>query len=192
MNIFRAEEMLAKAATSSEIFLAEAQGSRAYWKAVSFICKRDSAWKRVYPHATDELNILLNTGYTLLAKRVFTLLESARIMPELGFLHGNTSGDALVYDLMECFRQPLVDASLFPLFSRLRKHNSSITEKTFKRGFSFLTRQYDKRIRYHAKCETMNRIIALEIYRLKQSVEENKIWKPYQYGWGHSMRCTRK
>ena len=168
------------------LFRLEAQASRAYWKAIALICHQDLLWQRVYPHARGSLNILLNTGYTGLARRVMEKIEEVGLMPEFGLLHGASSGDALVYDIMECFRQSTVDGAIIPLFSRKK---TSLTEKGMKHGFWQLSTRLDKYYPYEGKCEKLDRIVFLEVMRLKKCTIENIIWTPYTHRWGHSWRC---
>ncbi len=60
--------------------------------------------------APDPANALLSLGYTLVTNELSSLLESASLDPYLGFLHGIKYGRrALALDLVEEFRQPLVD-----------------------------------------------------------------------------------
>jgi CRISPR-associated protein Cas1 len=63
-------------------------------------------------NATDPVNALLNLGYALLEAKVRHAVNSAGLLPEVGFLHEPGQGKLpLVYDLMEGFRW-LVDLSV--------------------------------------------------------------------------------
>ncbi|MCC6290903.1 CRISPR-associated endonuclease Cas1 [Candidatus Nomurabacteria bacterium] len=54
----------------STIFQLEAQAARFYWRAFGLISHQKLDWKRVHPHATDPLNVLLNF------RKILALLNS--------------------------------------------------------------------------------------------------------------------
>jgi len=64
----------------------------------------------------DPFNILLNNFYTVLMSEAWFFLESVGLEPFLGFLHvPSNRRPALAADLMEEFRQPVVDRVAFSL-----------------------------------------------------------------------------
>jgi CRISPR-associated protein Cas1 len=69
--------------------------------------------------ATDPLNILLNFGYTLLARELEGLLEAAGLDPTIGFYH-QPDGDrpSLACDWIEEFRHPVIDRMVLRLVNR--------------------------------------------------------------------------
>lgn len=191
-RIARIISELSTAGDAAQLLLMEARAARAYWNAVRVICRQPPEWRRIYPHARDSLNILLNTGYTALARSILTRVISKRLLPEVGILHGTNSGDALVYDLMECFRQPTVDAAIMPVFSRKKRFPAELGERSMKHGFWLLSAQKEKRYRYFGRCERLSRIMEMEILRLRASIISGSVWKPYEHQWGHHVRCKQK
>ncbi len=66
--------------------------------------------KRIKHPPPDPVNILLSLGYTLLFNTLYALVESAGLDPYGGFFHQSSYGHpALVSDLMEPYRAPIVD-----------------------------------------------------------------------------------
>ncbi len=66
----------------------------------------------------DPVNALLSFGYTLLEKEVRTAIHGARLDPRFGFLHcDDIRRDSLVYDLMEPFRQTVIDNLVLKLLN---------------------------------------------------------------------------
>ncbi len=60
--------------------------------------------------STDPANSLLSLGYVLVGNELGSLLEARGFDPAIGFLHGVRYGrKSLALDLVEPFRQPLVD-----------------------------------------------------------------------------------
>ena len=60
--------------------------------------------------AIDPANALLNFGYAFLEREVRIAIIGLRLDSRIGFLHSNNDRkDSLVFDLMELFRQPIID-----------------------------------------------------------------------------------
>ena len=60
--------------------------------------------------ATDPANALLNFGYSFLEREVRIAIIAQGLDTRIGFLHSsNSRKESLVFDLMELFRQPVID-----------------------------------------------------------------------------------
>ena len=82
-----------------------------------------SALKKLYrfpgrkPQGRDKFNSALNYGYGILYNEVERICLYVGLDPYLGLYHGERYGKpALVLDLVEEFRVPVVDSTIFPLF----------------------------------------------------------------------------
>jgi CRISP-associated protein Cas1 len=89
----------------------EGNCARVYWSAVQEIVQDKIEFMgRVTRGAQDELNSLLNYGYGILYAQVWGAVLNAGLEPFAGFLHVDRPGKpSLVLDLVEEFRQPVVD-----------------------------------------------------------------------------------
>ncbi|MBC7131014.1 CRISPR-associated endonuclease Cas1 [Candidatus Bathyarchaeota archaeon] len=99
----------------------EAEAARIYWDAVGRILPAELEFKgRVTRGATDPFNVMLNFGYqAVLFPEVWKAVCYAGLDPYAGFLHADRPGKpSLVLDLMEEFRQQLVDRALIGLVSK--------------------------------------------------------------------------
>lgn len=89
----------------------EGVATRRYFEALGRIIR--SPWTfagRVKRPPTDPVNVLLSLGYTLLFKDMYALVHLVGFDPFQGFFHEAHFGHpALVSDLIEEFRAPLVD-----------------------------------------------------------------------------------
>lgn len=66
----------------------------------------------------DGVNALLSYGYTLLERDLRIAIAGAGLDPRLGFFHSNNGRkDSLVYDLLEPFRQPVIDRFILKLLN---------------------------------------------------------------------------
>ncbi len=79
--------------------------------------KKMSAFKARIPQGRDKYNSMLNYGYGILYNEVERMCLYIGLDPYLGLYHSERYGKpALVLDLVEEFRVPIVDMALFPLF----------------------------------------------------------------------------
>jgi CRISPR-associated protein Cas1 len=69
--------------------------------------------------AHNEVNALLNLGYTLLTSEIESRLESAGFDPRVGYYHGLRHGRAsLALDLLEIHRGPVIDRMVLSMLNR--------------------------------------------------------------------------
>ena len=100
----------------------EGNGSSEYWKAMGLILNPKLYCGKRDRHSTDPFNKALNIGYGILASYIYSRIWSFGLNPYIGIYHSDESfhKPALVFDIMECFRQELVDRPLLRLFVRSR------------------------------------------------------------------------
>jgi len=98
----------------NELMGLEGVAGRIYWQAVRTIVEsRAEFLGRVHRGATDSVNALLNYGYGILYAHVWGAVANAGLEPFAGFLHVDRPGKpSLVLDLVEEFRQPVVDRTV--------------------------------------------------------------------------------
>ncbi|MEM1666468.1 MAG: CRISPR-associated endonuclease Cas1 [Candidatus Bathyarchaeia archaeon] len=99
----------------------EAEAARVYWRAIASVLPGDIAFNgRKTRGARDPFNVMLNFGYqAVLFPEVWKAICYAGLDPYAGFLHADRPGKpSLVLDLMEEFRQQVVDRALVGLLSK--------------------------------------------------------------------------
>ena len=99
----------------------EAEGARFYWDAIRQILPSELGFTgRETRGARDPFNAMLNFGYqTILFPEVWKAVSYAGLDFYAGYLHADRPGKpSLVLDLMEEFRQQLVDRTLVGLITR--------------------------------------------------------------------------
>jgi len=75
--------------------------------------------KRQKQPPPDPVNSLLSYGYTLLFYNIYAMVRMHGMHPYIGFFHGIRDGHpALVSDMLEEFRAPIVDATVLSLLLR--------------------------------------------------------------------------
>jgi group II intron reverse transcriptase/maturase/CRISPR-associated endonuclease Cas1 len=102
------------------LFTAEARISGHYWEIVKMLLPVELAFeKRTKKGAADVVNNMLNYGYGILYQRVWQAAVTVGFNPNIGFLHAfQKEKPVLIYDLVEEFRQALVDRPIFSLVTR--------------------------------------------------------------------------
>jgi len=92
----------------------EGTAGRLYWEGVKeIIGHKVEFFGREHRGAVDEVNALLNYGYGILYSQVWGAVINAGLEPFAGFLHVDRPGKpSLVLDLVEEFRQPVVDRTV--------------------------------------------------------------------------------
>ena len=88
-------------------------------------------WKERSQHpAKDPVNALLNYGYAFLEHEVRIAVALAGMDARIGFFHSNDGRkDSLIFDMMEFFRQPVIDRFVLNLLNKrmLQPENFSST-----------------------------------------------------------------
>ncbi len=99
-----------------------------YFRLYPGLLKNDFGFRKRIKHPPpDPLNILFSFGYTLLFNSIYSLVEAAGLDPFAGFFHQSSYGHpALVSDLMEPYRAPLIDQLIIRLINK-----EMITENSF-------------------------------------------------------------
>ncbi len=97
----------------------EGSATAMYWNAISRIIDEAFGFSgRSGRYAGDPVNAMLNYGYAILEGECWRAVHFAGLDPYGGFLHVDRPGRAsMVYDLMEEFRQQVVDRSILRLLS---------------------------------------------------------------------------
>lgn len=115
--------MLAKvpgAAGRDELMGVEGAASAGYFSAMKRLIGEDWGFsRREKQPPPDPVNSLLSYGYTLLFHNIYAMVRMHGLHPYVGFLHKLRDGHpALVSDVLEEFRAPVVDAVVISLILR--------------------------------------------------------------------------
>ena len=117
-------EELDREKSINEIFGFEGNMAERYFKAVRRILPGEIGFfGRKKNPSPDPVNAMLSYGYTVLASRVEYGLLKAGLNPYEGILHSTGRGrKSLTFDLIEEFRQPIVDRVVLTLVARKQLH----------------------------------------------------------------------
>lgn len=103
-----------------------------YFSCLKKLCK----FPNRIPQGRDKYNSMLNYGYGILYNEVERMCLYVGLDPYLGLYHSERYGKpALVLDLVEEFRVPIVDMAIFPLFVSKEINKRKYFEKVDKNQY---------------------------------------------------------
>lgn len=172
-----------------KLFSIEGRASSIYWDVVKLLLGKEISFEgRVKKGAEDLVNSLLNYGYGILYGRISRALMTEGLSQYIGYLHKSGSGrPVLVFDLIEEFRQQMVDRVVFGMLRKgasLSLKDGRLCDETKTR----LTKKIFERIYAYEYCKG-KRIRGDEIMR-QQAKEiacyllgKAKRYRPYVRKW---------
>ena len=137
----------------------------------------------------DPVNVILSLAYTFLTKEMCGILEAESFETYLGFLHGIRYGrKSLALDIIEEFRQPVVDRLVLLLFNKLMIDNNDfefsenrvvLREDGFKK-FCF---EYERWItgKNSLAKENFRVMMRKQVAKLKKAIQEDGTYEPYSW-----------
>lgn len=194
-DISTMEQMIAtipEKGTSNELLGIEGMCSNIYFGAFAHMITGDIPFTgRNRRPPKDPVNVILSLAYTLLTKEVCNALDAESFEPYLGFLHGIRYGrKSLALDMVEEFRQPIVDRLVIMLFNKrmLNKYDFSVEENgrivLNEDGFRKFCSEYEGWMTGKNSSsgeDSFRNIIRDQIADLKKAVRENEDYHPYTW-----------
>lgn len=109
----------------------EGDAAKRYFGMLAKILPKDLQFEgRVRRPPRDPVNTCLSFAYTILGNQILVAIAVAGLEPFAGFLHSDRSGKpSLALDLMEEFRQPVVDRIVVRLFTKRELTKEDFTEQ---------------------------------------------------------------
>ncbi len=104
----------------AELMGIEGRAAKKYWQGIRQVVQVGDEWPgRKGRGATDPVNSALNYGYGMLYGQIERAIVLAGLDPYAGFIHADRPGKpSLVLDLIEEFRQPVVDRAIFAILNK--------------------------------------------------------------------------
>lgn len=142
----------------------------------------------------DEFNIMLNYGYGILYNEIERACIISGLDPYLGFLHTDRYGKpCMTLDLIEEFRQPIVDRAIITLFSQKQlddKHFESVEDKFMlsesgrKKVLEAVLGRLTKKIKFKNRKLTFKQIILEQARNIVRFLlEQTKSYESFIYRW---------
>ena len=191
-GLIRNKSMLDSKTTSNEILGVEGICSNIYFGAFSHMLDCDFEFNgRNRRPPRDPINVIISLAYTLLTKEVSNALDAESFEPYLGFLHGIRYGrKSLALDIVEEFRQPVVDRLVILLFNKrmINKYDFEFPEKgtvvLTEDGFKKFCGEYERWMNgknTYSGDKNFRGRIKEQVAKLKLAVKEHSMYTPYSW-----------
>ena len=178
--------------TRQEFMNVEGLAATYYWSGVHSILPDVFGFTgRVTRGASDLFNMCLNYGYGLLYSEVWSAVTKAGLDPFAGFLHVDRPGrPSLVLDLIEEFRQQIVDRTLVTLAVRsslggVEESNPPQLEKTTRESIaSSIIKRLSESISYNGKNTSIKNVIQRQAWNVSKILKgEMTRYEPFVLKW---------
>ena len=166
----------------------EGRASAIYWQQVGVILEGKVEFTgREHRGATDPFNAMLNYGYGILYSQVWSAILLAGLEPFAGFMHVDRPGKpSLVLDLIEEFRQPVVDRVVIALFSKGCKaelEEGKLSEQARKNLAQRIMARLESSENYAGKKLKLSAIIQRQARSIASFVRGEGKYRPFVGGW---------
>ena len=160
-----------------------------YWEMISAVIPEQYGFTgRKRKGARDLVNSLLNYGYGILYAEIWNGVIRAGLNPMAGFLHSIQKGKpALIFDMIEEFRAPVVDRAVFSMLNRrecLEQEGSGLLNKeTRKKVVRAVTGRLGTEVVYRNSRCTLKEVIFKQAIAVKAHIYGKAKYRPYLSRW---------
>ena len=168
----------------------EGRAARRYWAAVGAALAAELDWPgREHRGTQDPVNMALNYGYGILYSHVEYAIVLAGLDPYGGFTHVDRPGKpSLTLDLIEEFRQPVVDRTVIGLLNRGMRievdEEGQLTRETRHELADKVLARFDGTETYEGKKRSLRKILAAQAAHVATFVRgERPTYQPFVAGW---------
>lgn len=172
----------------AELMGTEGVAARLYWEGFRLIVKDKAEFMgREHRGTEDPLNALLNYGYGILYGHVWGAVAHAGLEPFAGFLHVDRPGKpSLVLDLVEEFRQPVVDRTVIAfvnLSQKLEMAEGLLDEDTRRALAEKVLERLGSTEPYRGQQYQIRSIIQMQARALVSFLRGKAPYKPFSFRW---------
>jgi len=166
----------------------EGSNGRRYWTGVRMLLPEDAQFDtREHRGAADPVNSALNYGYGILYAQVWGAIMNAGLEPFAGFLHVDRPGKpSLVLDLVEEFRQPVVDRAVIAGLSRgiqLQTREGMLTDPSRKAVAAAVLERLETEINFHGRRHQLKSVIQIQARAVAGFLRGGPKYRPFAFKW---------
>ena len=165
----------------------EGVGGRLYWEQLASLVPDTGFEGRVHQGPGDAVNAALNYGYGIMMAHVWGATLNAGLEPFAGFIHVDRSGKpSLVLDLVEEFRQPVVDRAIFGWLAkggRLTLRGGMLDGPSKEEVAARVLRRLNARERHRGKEHEVRSIVQMQARLLASAVRGLRDYRPFSFTW---------
>ncbi|SRR5579875_368115 len=166
----------------------EGNAGRAYWNGVRLLLPEGVGFDtREHRGATDPVNSALNYGYGILYAQVWGAIMNAGLEPFAGFLHVDRPGKpSLVLDLVEEFRQPVVDRAMIAALSRgmeVETREGMLTDASRKAVAAAVLERLEGEITFQGRRHQLKSIVQIQARAVASFVRGGAKYRTFAFKW---------
>lgn len=169
----------------------EGKASNEYWKGVKHFVPKDISFESRTKKPTDLLNSMLNYGYAILASEITKSILVNGLDPYCGLLHFDMDNrTSLTFDLIEPFRQQIVDKTIISLVNRkqvtledMDKRNNTIKLNARKLIVEKILSKVYSTITYNDETVTYSELIVRQSENLVNSLLHGEKFNGFYLRW---------
>ena len=166
----------------------EGRAAKDYWAAVErLVAERIPFPGREHRGATDPINSALNYGYGILYSQVWGAILLAGLEPFAGFIHVDRPGKpSLVLDLIEEFRQPVVDRTVLAAIGKgmeIAMDGDRLAEPTRKELATRVLERLEETERYRGRKLRLRSIIQCQARQVAMFLRGEADFQAFVGGW---------
>jgi CRISPR-associated protein Cas1 len=165
----------------------EGAAGRAYWAGVRALLGAERFGAREHRGSAHPINAALNYGYGILYTQVWGALMNAGLEPFGGFLHVDRPGKpSLVLDVMEEFRQPLVDRAVIALVTKGTSLDMSaglLSDETRRAVAAAVLERLETPARFRGEQRKLKSVIQAQARRLAVALRGESRYRTFAFQW---------
>jgi CRISPR-associated protein Cas1 len=166
----------------------EGSAGRHYWSGVKVLLAEHAPFEtREHRGAPDAVNSALNYGYGILYAQVWGALMNAGLEPFGGFLHVDRPGKpSLVLDLIEEFRQPVVDRAVIALLTkgaRLETREGMLTDVSRGDVASAVLERLESEVPFRGRRQRVKSIVQIQARNLATFLKGGDAYRAFAFKW---------
>ena len=166
----------------------EGTGARLYWQRIVDMLPEALEFEgRSHQGPPDAVNAALNYGYGILYTHVWGATMNAGLEPFAGFLHVDRSGKpSMVLDLVEEFRQPVVDRSILTWLNkggRLGMAKGLLDGESRENIAARVLMRMNSTERHRGKNHEVRSIIQMQARMAASALRGMREYRPFAFQW---------
>ncbi len=166
----------------------EGLAGRTYWKGVRLLVPESLGFEsREHRGAPDPVNSALNYGYGILYTQVWGAIMNAGLEPFAGFLHVDRPGKpSLVLDMVEEFRQPVVDRAVIAAIGRgtaIETHEGMLTDDTRRAVASAVLERIEGEVNFRGRRYKLKSVIQIQARNVASFVRGGDNYRTFSFKW---------
>lgn len=166
----------------------EGSAGKHYWSGVRKLLDGHAAFSaREHRGAPDPVNSALNYGYGILYTQVWGALMNAGLEPFAGFLHVDRPGKpSLALDLIEEFRQPVVDRAVIALLTKgteIETREGMLMDESRQAVAAAVLERLDGEVNFRGRRQRVRSVIQIQARNLAMHLRGGDAYRAFAFKW---------